>query len=113
MSNKRSLLPGAAAHIISLTGPISQDLVDLAPGAALPAGTLLAFDAANKRYLPYDNAVEAAGKAVAVLYAPTPERTEVTRVTVTSRLAELQAGLLHGLDDPARADLAAAFIVLR
>jgi hypothetical protein len=113
MNHTRSLLPGAAAHIISLTGPISQDLVDLAPGAALPAGTLLAFDAASKCYLPYDNAAEAAGKAAAVLYAPAPARTDVTRAAVTARLAELQAGMLHGLDEPARADLAAAFIVRR
>lgn len=103
----------AGEHLISTVGQISNDIVDLAAGAALPAGQVLAYDSVQQLYVPYDNASATAGVAVAVLYAPAPARTEVTRVVVTGRLAEVQGSLLTGLDANARADFGSLFIVVR
>lgn len=100
-------------HLISTVGQISNDIVDLAAGAALPAGQVLAYDSVQQLYVPYDNGSATAGVAVAVLYAPVPARTEVTRVVVTGRLAEVQGSLLTGLDANARADFGSLFIVVR
>lgn len=101
----------AGAHVITMLGSMSNDAATIAAGPALDAGTVLALDGGV--YAPYDNASDKLGTAAAVLYAPLPASTAPRRAAVTVRLAELMASGLVGLDDPARADLAARFIILR
>ncbi|WP_375592187.1 head decoration protein [Chitiniphilus eburneus] len=95
-------------------GQISRDDIVLAAGVFLPAGQVLGLVTATKRYAPYDNgASDGSEVAAAILHAPLPESANPRRAAAITRLAEVSGALLTGLDAPARADLAARFLIVR
>ncbi|MBI3143814.1 MAG: head decoration protein [Pseudogulbenkiania sp.] len=93
---------------------ISMEIVTLAAGPALKSGQLLGIVTATSEYAAYSNAAaDGTEVAAAVLYAPQPERVAATKAAAVARLAEVHGEQLVGLDAPARADLAARFIIVR
>ena len=102
-----------AAFVVSLVGNLSTDNIALAAGPALPAGQVLAFDATTGEHGPYDPASEKLNEADAILWAPAPVRDSAESVAAVTRLAEVDANELDGLDLAARAALAKRFIIVR
>ncbi|MBF6987250.1 head decoration protein [Cupriavidus sp. IK-TO18] len=96
-------------------GSYSREQVTLAAGAAaLSSGTLLGKVTATGKYVAYANgASDGSEVAAAILYAGAPDLAVDQKVAVISRAAEVYSGALVGLDSAARADLAAAGIVVR
>jgi ABC-type Fe3+ transport system substrate-binding protein len=96
-------------------GSYSREQVTLAAAAAaLMAGTLLGKVTASGKYVAYANgASDGSEVAVAILYAAATDLAVDQKVTVIARHAEVYSGALVGLDSAARADLAAAGIVIR
>lgn len=107
--------PRAGEFLISIgNNGISMEIIKLAAGPALPAGQVLGVVAATGEHAPYDNAAaDGTEVAAAVLYAPQPERVAAAPASAVARLAEVHGAQLVGLDAPARADLAAKFIIVR
>lgn len=114
MQNIRIQGPRTAAFLLSVgNAGISMDTVTLAAGPALLPGQLLAQNSKSKQYDKYDPASADYKKAVAVLYAPQPERLQAESVAAVTRLAEVHGAQLLGLDDAARASLAGQLIIVR
>ena len=106
----------AGQYLLSTVGALSADLVHLAPGPALPSGQVLSFDDKTQLYSAYVAPAEGSKsvvKAAAILYAPAGEREAPLQVTVTSRLAEVSAEEMSGLDALVTAQLAERFIIVR
>ena len=102
--------PRPAGHVVFLVGPqISNAVITLAAGDALPAGQVLAKH--NDNYAAYDPASENYNTASAVLWSNEPARTAPARAAATLRLATMSAADLTGLDAAARAALAEKFII--
>lgn len=106
----------AGQYLLSTVGTLSADLAQLAAGPALPSGQILSFDDKTQLYSAYAAPAEgskAVVKATAILYAPAGEREAPLQVTITSRLAEVSAAELTGLDALVTAQLAELHIIVR
>jgi hypothetical protein len=93
-------------------GNISREQVNVAAGAALPVGQLLAAGA-NSTYVPFDKTAAADAPAIAVLYRALDESAAVRPATIVARLAEVAQALLVGYDVTALAGLASKEIIVR
>jgi hypothetical protein len=105
----------AAEFLISEgNGQISRETGAFAAGDALPAGQVLGLVTATNQYAAYDDGESDGSQvAAAILYAPLAESDAVRTGAVIVRLAEVAGELLTGLDDAAKADLAARNIIVR
>ena len=103
--------PLTGAHVAYLVNPqISNAVITLSAGDALPAGQVLAEHAGE--YAAYDPASENYNTASAVLWSNEPARTAPARAAATLRLATMRAADLTGLDAAARTVLAEKFIII-
>lgn len=108
-------VPRAGAFLLSEgNGSISREKITVVAGDALPAGQVLGRITVGGKYTAYSNvATDGSETAVGILYAPI-EAGEGDRVAVAiTRLAEVEAEALTGLDDEARADLSALLVICR
>lgn len=111
MLDIRTQGPLTSAHVAYLIDPqISNAVITLAAGPALPAGQVLAAHAGD--YAAYDPDSDNYNTASAVLWSNEPARTAPANAAATLRLATLRAADLTGLDAAARTALAEKFIII-
>ena len=112
MSDIRTQGPLTSAHVAYLVDPqISNAVIKLTAGPALPAGQVLAAHAGE--YAAYDPDSDDYKTACAVLWSNEPARTAPANAAATLRLATMRAADLTGLDAAARTALAAQFIIMQ
>ncbi len=95
-------------------GVISRDAVTLAKGQNLVAGTVLGKITASGKYAAYNNAATDGTETAAGILLMSTDATNADMPAVAiTRLAEVTAQSLTGLDTAATADLAALNIIVR
>ena len=95
-------------------GVISRDTITIASGQVLPAGAVLGKVTASGLYAAYNNAAtDGTEVAAAILYDAVDATAGNKRAVAITRLAEVDAKALTGLDADAVADLAAQQIIVR
>ena len=110
MPDIRTQGPLTGAHVAYLVNPqISNAVITLAAGDALPAGQVLAEHAGE--YAAYDPGSQNYNTAAAVLWSNEPARTAPAHAAATLRLATMRSAELTGLDAAARTALAEKFII--
>lgn len=94
---------------------ISHDEVIISSAApALPSGQLLGKITATGKYVAYNNAAtDGSDVAVGILYAAVLDKAVDQRAVAITRLCEVKAAALTGLDTTGRADLALLNIIVR
>lgn len=94
---------------------ISRDeMVIAAVAAALPPGQVLGKITVGGKFVAYNNsATDGSEVAAGILYAAVPDKAVDQRAVAITRLCEVKAGALTGLDAPARADLLLLNIIVR
>lgn len=91
-----------------------DDVIIAAIAPALAAGTVLGKITATGKYVAYnDAATDGTGVAAGILYAAVVDKAVDQRAIAITRLTEVKASALIGLDTNGRADLALLNIIVR